>query len=525
MQAPAVTGATVRLAELVATLSLATDLGRGQPMEHCIRKTAIALRLATLLGTDEETRVATYYVGLLDSVYCHADAHEQARWFGDDIALKASAYEADLESVQYLVLMLRLLGTGESGLARARTIGAFPARGWKEVNGFLRTHSALQARFAARVGLPPIVSDALRVSYERWDGKGPDGLAGTTVPLPARLATLADIVEVHHRTRGVAVARDIARKRAGSQLDPELVALLCDHADDVLAGLDAATSWDEVIAAEPGLQRVVPNAELDGVLEAIADLVDMKTPHMAGHSRGVANLAAQAGRLLGLPPASVATLRRAGLVHDLGRLGISNAIWDKPGPLTSAEVERVRLHPYLTDRMLARLSTFSAVRRIAAHHHERLDGSGWPRGLTASDLTPSDRLLAAADVFHAMTEPRPHRTALPADAATAQLRHEVQAGRLDGEAVNAVLRAAGHRAPARRDWPAGLTAREVEVLGLLARGSSNKAIAQALVVTPKTVSSHVEHIYAKLGVTSRAGATLFAAQHGLVGSFEAVADT
>jgi HD-GYP domain-containing protein (c-di-GMP phosphodiesterase class II) len=520
---PAHNDVAVRLAELVAALSLATDLGRGQPMEHCIRQTAIALGLADLLELGDEDRIATYYVGLLDSVYCHADAYEQAQWFGDDIAMKADAYEADLESLQYLVLMLRRLGSADAGLARARRLAAFPGQGWKEVNNFLRTHTALQVQFAERVGLPAVVRDGLSSSYERWDGKGPEKIDGAQIPLAARVVALADLVEVHHRRGGVEAAREIARTRSGSHLDPQLVDLFCEHAADLLARLDAAPSWDVVIAAEPGLAKVVAGEALDGVLEATADLVDMKSPYMAGHSRGVASLAAEAGRAVALAETDVTALRRAGLLHDLGRLGVSNAIWDKPAPLTGAEVERVRLHPYFTDRMLARLSGLGAVRGLAARHHERLDGSGFPHGLTASGLSLADRVLAAAHAYHAMGEPRPYRAALTPDAAAAILRAEVVDGRLDGEAVNAVLTASGRRAPARRDWPRGLTGREVEVLGLLARGHSNKEIARRLVVTPKTVSSHIEHIYSKVGVSSRAGATLFAAQHGLVGSFESSA--
>jgi len=249
--------------------------------------------------------------------------------------------------------------------------------------------------------------------------------------------------------------------------------------------------------------------------------VDLKSPYLAGHSRGVANLAAAAARQAGYADGDVATVRRAGLLHDLGRLGVSNAIWDKPAMLTAAETERVRLHPYLTDRMLARVPALRHSREIAARHHERLDGSGYPRGLTAASLTMLDRLLAAADAYHALTEPRPQRPALTADAAARTLHAEVRAGRLDGDAVSAVLAASGLRAPARREWPAGLTAREVEVLALVARGRTNRQIAQELVTSPKTVSNHVEHIYRKIDVTSRAGATLFATRHGLVGTYEA----
>lgn len=256
------------------------------------------------------------------------------------------------------------------------------------------------------------------------------------------------------------------------------------------------------------------------MLVAIADMIDLKSPYLAGHSRGVANLAAEAGRDSGFADEEVSTLRRAGLLHDLGRLGVSSGIWDKPGPLTETEFERVRLHPYLTDRMLARIPALSRIREIAARHHERLDGSGYPRGLTAALLTPPDLLLASADVYHALSEPRPHRPPLDAGHAADELRDQVRRGLLDREAANAVLRAAGHRAPARQGWPGGLTGREVEVLRLLARGHPNKQIAQRLAVSPKTVSNHVEHIYAKLHVSSRAAATLFATQHGLMGTYE-----
>lgn len=256
------------------------------------------------------------------------------------------------------------------------------------------------------------------------------------------------------------------------------------------------------------------------MLESFADLADLKSPHMAGHSRGVANLAAAAARASRLPEADVIALRRAGLIHDLGRLGVSNAIWDKPGRLTGTELEHVRLHPYLTERMLAHLDALAVSREIAGRHHERLDGSGYPHRLTAVSLTPLDRILAAADAYHAMTEPRPYRDALASDLIRERLQADVRAGRLDGDAVSAVLRAAGQRAPARRTWPNGLTAREVEVLGLVARGHSNREIATRLTVTPKTVANHIEHVYTKIDVSSRAAATLFATRHGLVGSYE-----
>jgi HD-GYP domain-containing protein (c-di-GMP phosphodiesterase class II) len=512
----------VSVAELVATLSYAADLGLGQPMEHCMRQTVIALRLADLVGANDRDREATYYLGLLMNVYCHADAAEQARWFGDDISFKGDGFEIlDMSSAQAISFILRRVGSHGGGIDRARRLAAFPSAGLKQMFAFLTTHSTLAGQFAERIGLDEAACAAILQAYEQWDGKGhPGHLRAEKICLPARLVHLASPVEVFSRRHGVEAARRIARRHRGTQFDPAVADLFCERAPELLDGLDEASGWDAVLDAGPRLARRVTGAGLDDVLEAIADLVDLKSPSLAGHSRGVANLASMAARVSSLSGHDATILRRAGLLHDLGRLGVSTAIWDKPGPLTEAELERVRLHPYLTDRMLARVTGLGPSREIASRHHERLDGSGYPRGLAAGSLTYSDRLLAAADVYHAMTEPRPHRAPLDPDRASRELRAEVTAGRLDGDAVNAVLGAAGRRAPARREWPGGLTAREVEVLGLLARGHSNRQIAQRLAVTPKTVSNHVEHVYLKLGVSSRAAATLFATQHGLMGNFE-----
>jgi HD-GYP domain-containing protein (c-di-GMP phosphodiesterase class II) len=216
------------------------------------------------------------------------------------------------------------------------------------------------------------------------------------------------------------------------------------------------------------------------------------------------------------PEGEVCLLRRAGLVHGLGRLGVSNAIWDKRGPLGAGEWERVRLQPYLTERMLRQSQALSPIATIAVQHRERLDGSGYPRGLSGAGLSPPALILGAADAYQAMREPRPHRPARSAEDAAAELRADVKAGRLHPDAVEAVLGAAGHRVSRRREGPAGLTPREVEVLRLVARGLSNKEIAARLVISPKTVANHVEHIYTKIDASSRAAASLFAMQHGLL---------
>ena len=507
----------VRLAELLAALSLGIDLGFDQPMEHVLRQCRIALQIGELAGLDEARRAALYYTALLVNVGCHTDAHEQARWFGDDIALKATKYRHEPFSVADMAAMLRLLGSGATPLHRVRVALDFAVSGHKHVDGMIARHARLARALGEQLGLPTTVLDALAGSYERWDGRGfPGTLAGTDIPVESRIAQLAEFLEVAHRTGGSDAALDIARRRSGKQFDPDLVALFTADVEKVFHGIDELGSWDAVLDSEPSLAVTLSPPECDAALAAIARFVDLKSPYMLGHSQAVADLAAAAARHQGLPLDESHVLHRAGLVSGLGRLGVSNAIWDKQTPLTAGEWERVRLHPHLTERMLHRSEALAPLGRIAVQQRERLDGSGYPRGLTAPAITHPGRILAAADAYQAMREPRPHRAALSADDAAAALREDVRAGRMDGAAVDAVLSVAGHHVSRRRAGPAGLTTREVQVLCLLARGMSNKQIAAHLVVTPKTVGNHIEHIYTKIDVTGRAEACLFAMQHGLL---------
>jgi HD-GYP domain-containing protein (c-di-GMP phosphodiesterase class II) len=506
-----------RLAELVAALSLGVDLGFGQPMEHVLRQCLIALRLGERIGLDEQERADVYYTALLVGVGCHTDAHEQAKWFGDDIALKSRKYDYGLRSVRGAAATMRRLGSGRPALHRFRIGLEFVVSGHRDFDGMIEHHAAIARSLAEQLGLPDEVLDAVSAAYEQWDGRGwPGALSGHEIPIAARLAQLGEFVEVAHRVGGVGAAKELARKRAGKQFDPELAALVREEGELLLAGLDGVGAWDAVVDAEPALALELSDEDFDAALEAIADFVDLKSPYTLGHARGVADLAAAAGARLGLSEADVRTLRRAGLVHGLGRLGVSNAIWDKAGPLGAGEWERVRFHPYLTERMLQQSRALAQFGAVAVQHRERLDGSGYPRGLSGAAISRPARILAAADAYQAMREPRPHRPARDAGEAAAELRREVHAGRLDAEAVEAVLGAAGHRVPRRREGPAGLTPREVEVLQLLARGCSNKEIAARLFLSPKTVGNHVEHIYAKIGASTRTAAGLFAMRHGLL---------
>jgi len=514
-------GSGLRLADLLAAFSLATDLGLGQPMEHVLRSWVIAGRLADHLDFGEETRAALYYVMMLAWVGCVADTPEVAGWFGDDIAFRRDSYTVDLAGLPMLGFSLRHVGTGGPPLYRLRRATSLIVTGGKSVERGLMSHCLTTARMAERLGLDETVCDPLQQVFTRWDAKGvPGGIGGEEIAPLTRLFHLADIVEVHHRADGLGAAVEVARTRRGRQFDPTLVDTFCAAAGDVLDGLAPVGEWDALIEAEAGLQHRLSEHDLDTALEAVADFTDLRSASRAGHSRGVASLAAKAADVIGLPAKDVRNLRRAGLVHDIGLHGVPATILDKPGPLIGTERERMRMSAYYTERTLARPPALARIGAVAALAFERLDGSGYHRGLSGAAIPAAGRILAAADAFHAMTEPRAHRPALSMNQASDELRTAVRAGKFDADAVDAVLTAAGQRIGKRRHGPAGLTPREVEVLIRLARGASTRQVAQVLGITPKTAGTHIERIYAKIGASTRSTATLFALQSGLLDTLE-----
>lgn len=499
----------LRTVELVGALSLAADLTMGQPMEHGLASGLLAVRLGRAAGADEAACAAAFFTGLLRWVGCTANATEYAALLGDDIAGRAELVALDpADPAALAALDARLAAAG----------GGFRLPGPAGTAALAAAHCDVAQGLAVQLGLGADTVDGLGHLFERWDGAGfPRGLAGDALPAATRIATLAGDLTILARLVGPAAAVRTIAERAGTAYDPELAGPLRREGERWLAELGAAGVWERVLEEEPGPRASLSGAALDRGLEAAADFTDMKSAWTLGHSRGVAALAAAAAAAAGREAAEVVAVRRAGLLHDLGRVGVSNAVWDKADRLTDAEWEQVRLHPYLTERALARSPFLSGLGALASLHHERGDGTGYHRGLPAAAVPPAGRLLAAADAYRARTEPRPHRPGLTSAAAARAVRAEVAAGRLDAAAVDAVLAAAGHPVRRRATHPAGLTAREVEVLRLLARGRTNREIAARLVVSPKTVGHHVEHLYAKLGTSTRAGATLFALRHDLVG--------
>ncbi|RUP27529.1 MAG: LuxR family transcriptional regulator [Mycolicibacterium sp.] len=511
----------VRLAELIASLSLATDLGLGQPQEHVLRQTVIATRLAAAAGMAPEQQAAAFYVSLLAWMGCVADSHELAHWFGDDLQMRADSYQVDKAGPGMARFLLGHLAQGQPALQRITMVGRFLAQGVAEMPKLFVSHCQTASDIADRLDLPPEVRAALLDAFERWDGKGVPGRArGAQIQPVMRVVHIADDAEVHHRTGGVDGALEMLRSRRGSEFDPELVDVCGARSDEIFGGLDTVDAWGSVIGGCASLDCTIPDAELTAVLQVFADYADLKSPWFLGYSRRVAELTAAAARTAGLSDDDVALAERAALVHRIGAIGVSTGIWNKPGPLTIAERERVRTVPYLTERVLCRQPRLCEIGAVATAGHERMDGSGYPRGLTGTAIPAPARILAAAVVYQALGEDRPHRSAFAlADRAEA-LRAEVTAGRLDGAAVGAVLTAAGCRPTRRTPLVAGLTGRELEVLEQLVRGSSNRQIAQHLSITPRTVGTHVEHIYTKIGVSTRGAAAMFAMRHGLVSAAE-----
>jgi HD-GYP domain-containing protein (c-di-GMP phosphodiesterase class II) len=507
----------LRLAEVLGSISLATDLGTGQALGHALRTCTLAVALADELGCGPDALRTVHQFALLRFLGCTADAAETAVLVGGDERAYYAAMAPALHGSarQQLARHVRSVASGEPRVRRARLVVrglADPKAGARS----LSTHCEIAAMLARRIGLARPVVDALAHAYERWDGKGfPAGLEGEAVPLAVRVAAVARDVDL--AAAAGQDARALLRSRRGGAYDPA-VADACERIEgDVLARLADEDEWAAALAAEPEPVATVRAETLDALLTACADFADLKSPWLRGHSRAVAALAGQAGRLAGLRDDSCDALLRAALVHDLGRVAVENGVWDRAGPLTTSEWERVRLHPYYSERIIARCAALAPLVEVASSHHERLDGSGYHRSLRAEAQSREVRLLAAADVLAALVADRPHRRAFTPDDAARLLEAEAAAGRLDGDAVGCVLAAAGRRpAPAPRAWPAGLTDREVEVLRLIARGRSNREVGERLYISAKTVGRHVENLYAKTGVSSRAAAALFAMEQGLL---------
>ena len=506
----------VRTAELIAALCLGTDLGMAFPLEHGLRTTLIAMRVADRLAVDRDTAVEVYYASLLAHAGCTTDAHKAAEIFGGSLTVTAHPvlYGSTREVVGG---MLRSLPdpSRPAPVRMAQTVRRLP-RLARAQRYELAAACEVAGMLADAVGAPPSVPGLLQHLIERWDGKSPlRRSTGEGIPLPMRIVQVAKDAALQDQLGGVEHAVRLMRERSGHAFDPEAAGCVIEDGDEILARDEGVPAWDEVLAREPLPALMLEGDGLARGLGAMGNFADLISPYLTGHSGGVAELAAAAAQRCGLDGAGVTATRRAGLVHDLGRVAVHPRIWQKAGPLTADEWEQVRLHPYHTERVLSRSPFLSGLAPVAGAHHERLDGSGYHRGTSGRELGVPARLLAATDAYHAMTEPRPHRPALAPERAAQTLADDASAGRLDPDSVSAVVEAAGHARP-RLERPAGLTEREAEVVAMLARGLQTKQVARALAISAKTADRHIQNAYRKIGISSRAAATLFAMEHGLV---------
>jgi HD-GYP domain-containing protein (c-di-GMP phosphodiesterase class II) len=506
----------VRLAELVGIFSLATDAGTGVPEEHGLRSAAIAVRLAELAGAPRETQADAFYATLLRYAGCTAGARTVNRVMGDELEFAHDLPLLDFgRGAEILPAVLGRAFRGKglfSGLAAlGGVLATLPQM--PEVN---REHCETAKILARRLGFEDTFGDTVYQAFERWDGSGmPTRARGDAITAAMRLAQLALDLDRGFLAGGIEAGLELVTKHRGRELDPALVDLLVANHGAVLPLLEAPSAWTAAMDAEPAPVREIEEPDVDEALRALADFTDLKCRFTRGHSRGVADRASAAAAHLKLGAEVEKLVYRAGLVHDLGRVAVSALVWNKAGSLTDSEWERVRLHTYVGERILAKAPSLAAVAEIATLAHERNDGKGYHRRLPPSACPLPARLLAAADVYQALLEVRPHRPAHSADEAKAELHRAVADGALARDAVLAVLSAAGHREPLP-DAPAGLTPRELEVLALVARGLTNKEIARDLAISAKTVGRHLEHVFEKLSVTTRAGATMTALQRGLI---------
>jgi HD-GYP domain-containing protein (c-di-GMP phosphodiesterase class II) len=506
----------VRAAEVIASLCLATDLAMGLPLMHGLESTLFASRLGERLGVDQETSRHAYYTCMLFHAGCTTDAEIAAEIFGGAM-VDHSVPVMFAPRPAMLAGLLRSLPPPGSSLPRsAFEIARRAPRAARTAGPHFTAACEVAQMLARRLGLPMGLSSLFAQMSERWDGNGPLRRGShDAIPLSMRIVHVARDAAVHRMLGGVEAAAHAVRAHGGAGLDPTIATRLADEAPEILALDPERSAWDETLACEPAPQLTLEGEAIDAALAAMGDFADLASPYLAGHAAGVAALAAAAARRAGLADGDVAAVRRAASVHDLGRVAIPVTTWHRPGPLSADEWEHVRLHAYHSERVLLRSPSLAPLAPAAGAHHERMDGSGYHRGTPAAGLSPATRLLGAADAFHAMTEPRSHRAALPPARAADQLGEQCRAGLFDAAAVGAVLEAGGLEPP-ELVRAAGLTEREAEVVALLARGLQTKQIAATLGISAKTADHHIQNAYGKIGVSTRAAAALFAMEHGLV---------
>lgn len=513
----------LRLGEFVATLALAQDNAFGQPLESQLRSCLLASWLCEAAGFPQQVRETAYWVSLLRYIGCTGHAHEVAIIFGDEIAIRAQTLVHDAANPAEVIRDVIAFATDWRPPEEREQIVQLihkTAREWATHN--FASGCEVADMLVRRLDFGPGVREALQFTFERWNGKGyPAHVGGEAIPLPMRVVHLSHDMEAIGRVFTPQKAIEAARDRRDRTYDPALADLFVAHGIAWFERLAKLEPWDAVLALEPTPYRTLTGTALDEALAVAADFIDVKSPYMSGHSRRCAQLAADAAQVLGFDDEETTRLRRAALLHDFGTTGVPNSIWDKPGSLTRAEFDRVELHPMLTEQMLRRSPALAALNPVACAHHEKSDGSGYHKRVRADAVDPAAAVMGAVEMYVGMTTDRADREAMSAEAAATELRRLASEGVTQARASRAVLVAAGHGEPrsrtvTRQKLPGGLSQREVDVLRLAARGLTTQQIADRLHIAPKTADHHIQHIYTKIGVSTRAAAALWATQHAMV---------
>ncbi|MBM3940164.1 MAG: HD domain-containing protein [SAR202 cluster bacterium] len=505
----------IRLAEIVGSLFLATDLGNSQPLETALRCTLLAMGLGREMGLSTPDLACVYWGGLLRFVGCLSTSLEESSFSGDDLELRALLLAADLHDPSDLGPRLEHgLGRQLSPARRDQAVRSFIERGPRLAPAVLKSHCEVGVKLARRLGMSEPVTTVVDAYHERWDDGGLKGLRAEAIPAAARVLDFAQTVVANAHALDAEELRSLLARRSGKQFDPDILPVFTRKA--VAGWLDTESVWASAMLAEPGAPRLLPATELVDLARVLGDYSDLKSPFSLGHARGAARLVVEAGRALRMPPLAIEQVEVAALLHDLGDANLPAGMLHKAGPLDQGERERVRGHAYYTERILSASPALAPLGRMGASNHERLDGSGYPHGLTGPSLGIETRLLAVANWYEGALREKPYRPALSRDLAASQLRDGVRRGLFDARVATAVLDIAGDK-PSRKTiaYPAGLTDREIEVLRLVGGGMTNKEIAAQLTISPRTVQQHTLHIYEKIDVSTRAAATLFAAEHSL----------
>ncbi len=430
----------IPLSGLIGALSYALDIAEGEPPGHAVKSCLIGMRVAQALELDRQARSDLFYALLLKDAGCSANSAHMAALFGaDDQRAKRTSKVIDwARPLPALLWSLRTVAPHRSLRARAERLLAIKQEG-EVTRALMQARCDRGAEIARKLGFTDATAEAIRALDEHWDGHGqPRRLQGEQIPLLGRILCLSQTVEVFHRGRGAAIACQVAERRSGQWFDPVLVEALGSFRDD-------AAFWGSL--GDPDLSAVEPpdralradDERLDRIADGFAGIIDAKSPWTHQHSHREGAIATSMAGVLGLEQQDVRDLWRAAQLHDIGKLGISNRILDKPGPLSEAEVAKVKEHPVLTRRILERTPCFEGLAPLASSHHERLDGSGYPLALQGSDMSVPMRVLAVADVYEALTAERPYRPARSIPEALEIMRDDVP-HRLDEDAFGALQR-------------------------------------------------------------------------------------